>query len=57
MGHFGETAVTFFEVLPLTQVIVDFLGAAIGFATAVGDADGEGVGVGEGFAFAFSIAS
>ena len=57
MGHFGETAVTFFDVLPLTQVIVDFLGAAIGFATGVGDADGEGVGVGEGFAFAFSIAS
>ena len=55
LGHFGFTPVTFFPVAPLTQVIVDFLGAAIGLATGVGDC--EGVGAGDGLAFAFSITS
>jgi hypothetical protein len=40
VGHFGFTAVTFFDVFPFTHVIVVFL-AAIGAKDALGD--GEGV--------------
>jgi len=54
-GHFGFTPVTFFPILPLTQVIVVFLVTVTGLATGVGDTEDEGVGVG--FAFSFSIAS
>ena len=39
-GHFGDTALTFFVVFPLTQVIVDFF-----FATATGAAETAGAGV------------
>jgi hypothetical protein len=42
-GHLGFTAVTFFDVFPLTQVIVVFL-SAIGAAIGVGIADVAGFG-------------
>ncbi len=40
-GHFGLTAVTFLEVFPLRQIIVDFFtgdfcGAAVGVGVGVG---------------------
>jgi len=48
-GHFGFTAVTFFAVFPLRQVIVVFLGG-VGFfeVTTAGFADWEGEEVGVG---------
>ena len=46
-GHFGFTAVTFFEVFPLTQVIENFFAAA-GFAVGLGAGVADSVGAGTG---------
>jgi hypothetical protein len=45
VGHFGFTAVTFFEVLPLTQVI-DVFFKTPGAADVIGVVEADGVGAG-----------
>jgi hypothetical protein len=51
-GHLGFTAVTFFTVFPLTQVMVTrFLAGEL----AVGEHDGIIAGMGEGLGFAVGV--
>ena len=44
-GHLGEAPVTFFIVLPFTQVIEDVLGALVGALLVVGVVSGAATGV------------